>query len=349
MIITKDSEAPDDIGVPAIVREAVVDLICGYHLAILRPLKSALEGEYLNYALRTGNAKRQFQMYANGITRFGLRGTDIKRVGIPLPPLPEQRKIAAILSSVDDAIEKTQAVIDQVQVVKRGLMQELLTRGLPGRHTRFKQTEIGEIPEEWALVPLSDVGSWSSGGTPSKKEPRYWTGSIPWVSPKDMKQARVADAIDHVSIGAIGNGTRLTPKGSILLVVRGMILAHTFPVALALTDVAFNQDIKALVPSEHYVSEFLLYWLESQQRRILNLVDTSSHGTKRLPTQKLFAELVPRPQRDEQEKIVQVLSSQDSYRKLAVVERSGMTTVKSALMSVLLTGEIRVTPDPEVA
>ena len=59
----------------------------------------------------------------------------------------EQRKIAAILSSVDDAIEKTQAVIDQVQVVKRGLMQELLTRGLPGRHTRFKQTEIGEIPE----------------------------------------------------------------------------------------------------------------------------------------------------------------------------------------------------------
>ena len=65
-----------------------------------------------------------------------------------LPPLPEQHKIAAILSSVDHAIEKTQAVIDQVQVVKRGLMQELLTRGLPGRHTRFKQTEIGEIPED---------------------------------------------------------------------------------------------------------------------------------------------------------------------------------------------------------
>ena len=59
-------------------------------------------------------------------------------MGVLVPPLPEQRKIAAILSSVDDAIEKTQAVIDQVQVVKRGLMQELLTRGLPGRHTRFQ-------------------------------------------------------------------------------------------------------------------------------------------------------------------------------------------------------------------
>ena len=69
---------------------------------------------------------------------------------VGVPRLPEQRKIAAILSSVDDAIEKTQAVIDQVQVVKRGLMQELLTRGLPGRHTRFRQSEIGvRYREEW--------------------------------------------------------------------------------------------------------------------------------------------------------------------------------------------------------
>ena len=80
-----------------------------------------------------------------------------------LPPLSEQRKIAAILSSVDDAIEKTQAVIDQVQVVKRGLMQELLTRGLPGRHTRFKQTEIGTIPQEWELKRLSEVASVQTG------------------------------------------------------------------------------------------------------------------------------------------------------------------------------------------
>ena len=75
----------------------------------------------------------------------------IPRVPILLPPLPEQRKIAAILSSVDEVIEKTEAVIEQLQVVKKAMMQELLTRGLPGRHTRFKQTEIGEIPEEWEV------------------------------------------------------------------------------------------------------------------------------------------------------------------------------------------------------
>ena len=91
---------------------------------------------------------------AGQTTQSNINGRILKDHRVLLPPLPEQRKIAAILSSVEDAIEKTQAVIDQVQVVKRGLMQELLTRGLPGRHTRFKQTEIGEIPDAWDLLPL---------------------------------------------------------------------------------------------------------------------------------------------------------------------------------------------------
>ena len=76
-----------------------------------------------------------------------------------VPPLGEQRKIAAILSSVDEAIEATQAVIDQLQVVKKAMMAELLTRGLPGRHTKFKMTEIGEIPEAWEVRPVGEAGS----------------------------------------------------------------------------------------------------------------------------------------------------------------------------------------------
>jgi type I restriction enzyme, S subunit len=67
---------------------------------------------------------------------------------VDVPPLPEQWKIAAILSAADRAIEATQAVIDQLQIVKKAIMAELLTRGLPGRHTRFKKTEIGNVPEE---------------------------------------------------------------------------------------------------------------------------------------------------------------------------------------------------------
>ena len=91
VVITKDSEKHDDIGVPALVREDIPDLVCGYHLAILRPSTSEIDGAYLFYTLSTDEAQRQFHSYANGITRFGLRKADIGLVEIPLPPLQEQR------------------------------------------------------------------------------------------------------------------------------------------------------------------------------------------------------------------------------------------------------------------
>ena len=85
VVITKDSEKHDDIGVPALVRENIPDLVCGYHLAILQPDTSVLDGAYLFYALSAEDAQRQFHSYANGITRFGLRKADIGLVEIPLP------------------------------------------------------------------------------------------------------------------------------------------------------------------------------------------------------------------------------------------------------------------------
>ena len=99
----------------------------------------------------------------------------VLRRDVALPPLPEQRKIAAILSAVDEVIEKTEAVIESLQTLKKAMMQELLTRGLPGRHTRFKQTEIGEIPEEWEAASVRrrrstghDVGMLSHGSPTSR-------------------------------------------------------------------------------------------------------------------------------------------------------------------------------------
>ena len=108
--------------------------------------------DFLYYLIH--HNKRRLERLAAGSTFLEISKRAVCGFRVALPPLPEQRMIAAILSSVDETIEKTQAVIDQVQVVKRGLMQQLLTRGLPGRHTRFKQTEIGEIPQAWHVLDL---------------------------------------------------------------------------------------------------------------------------------------------------------------------------------------------------
>ena len=104
--------------------------------------------------------------------------SDVEAYPLSLPPLPEQRKIAAILSSVDDAIEKTQAIIDQVQVVKRGLMQELLTRGLPGRHTQVQadrdREEIGrDEPDGWRPAYLGDLARVNPEQLGSRTDPDY--------------------------------------------------------------------------------------------------------------------------------------------------------------------------------
>jgi restriction endonuclease S subunit len=261
------------------------------------------------------------------------------------PPLPEQKKIAAILSSVDEVIAKTEAVIAQLQIVKKAMMEQLLTKGMPGRHTRFKQTEIGEIPEEWEVVELGSVGEWLSGGTPSKSDPHLWAGSVPWVSPKDMKRPRLGDAEDHVHEDAIGNGTRLVPADTLLMVVRGMILAHTFPVCLTTASVTFNQDIKALRPSVHFEPEFLLYWLQGSQSRVLEITEVANHGTKRIPTEQLHAMGVPLPSLPEQQGIVHAIRSLEVLIGKTTDEKRELQAVKSSLSSSLLSGEIRVIPE----
>ena len=128
------------------VRESLSNLVASTGYAVVRP-RDGIDGRFLYQHVLSDDFAEFLKPRMSGSNYPAVRGSDVEAYTFSLPPLPEQRKIAAILSSVDDAIEKTQSVIDQVQVVKRGLMQELLTRGLPGRHTRFNKTEMGEIPE----------------------------------------------------------------------------------------------------------------------------------------------------------------------------------------------------------
>jgi len=206
----------------------------------------------------------------------------------------------------------------------------------------YKQTEVGVIPEDWSLQPLGIIGKWFSGGTPSMSIEEYWSGNIPWVSPKDMKVPRLYDSIDHITPKAVSAGARLLPAGAILVVVRGMILAHSFPVARAERTLAFNQDIKAVVAADGVDSQFLLYWLAANAQQLRELTTEATHGTKRLPTEMLFRELVACPPPTEQEAIADALSDTDalieSLEQLLVKKRQ----LKQGAMQELLTGKKRL-------
>lgn len=349
LLLARASGAIDLVGRTVFVQSTRSRLMISDKILRLRPKPDIALADFLNALLSFGPVRNALTAVTGGSHMRNVSQRSLRSILVPCPPIAEQQEIAAILSAVDDAIDTTQAVIDQLEVVMKALMAELLTRGLPGRHTRFKQTEIGEVPESWEVVELGSVGEWLSGGTPSKDDPTLWGGAVPWVSPKDMKRARICDAIDHVSHAALQRGTRLAPVGSVFMVVRGMILAHTFPVALTTAPVAFNQDIKALVPAPEFDAEFLLYWLQSNGPEILKLTDVSNHGTKRLPSELLFGSKIPKAPLTEQREAVAILRTLDERMVAETEVCAQLRETRASLLSALLTGEVRVTPDKDPA
>jgi type I restriction enzyme S subunit len=162
-----------------------------------------------------------------------------------------------------------------------------------------------QFPSNWLQVALGDLGEWRGGGTPSKSRPEYWEGDIPWVSPKDMKVATINETQDMVSEEAISNSsTRLIPTGSILIVIRGMILIHTFPVAIAGRELTINQDMKSILPLYPATAEYLYVALRAFEQDVLTIVQRSSHGTCKLLTRDIQSFVVPIPPLVEQKQIV---------------------------------------------
>ena len=206
----------------------------------------------------------------------------------------------------------------------------------------YKRTEVGVIPDSWNLRPLGELGKWLSGGTPSMSIDSYWSGEFPWVSAKDMKASRLHDSIDHITSKAVADGARLAPAGTVLIVIRGMILAHSFPVGRAERSLAFNQDIKAVIAGADVDSNFLLYWLMANGEKLRGLTTESTHGTKRLPTEMLLRELVACPPPLEQEAIADALTDADALIESLEQLLTKKRQIKKGAMQELLTGKKRL-------
>ena len=147
---------------------------------------------------------------------------------------------------------------------------------------RDDSTPIATAPPGWSMRPLKELCSIVSGGTPSKSNPEFWRGSIPWVSGKDLKRPLLSDAIDHISEAGLADGSRLAPAGTVFVLVRGMGLAKGLPVAVALRPMAFNQDIKALIPRSTISGEYIRAALFHARERLLSRIVPSAHGTMTL-------------------------------------------------------------------
>lgn len=197
------------------------------------------------------------------------------------------------------------------------------------------------LPEGWSRLEFGNIATFASGNTPSRQRPEFWGGGYPWVSGKDLKTHRIDSSIDTLSRAGYEHG-KIARRGSSLVLVRGMTLLKKFPVGYATRDVAFNQDIKAIVAKNGLDPLFLSYALLANSHKIRQLVTIAGHGTGRLETELLKSYPIDTPNLAEQEKIADILSTWDQAIETTKKLIENSKAQKKALMQQLHTGKKRL-------
>jgi type I restriction enzyme S subunit len=255
------------------------------------------------------------------------------KIKIPVPHEKEQQKIAECLSSVDELIAAQSQKLVVLKAHKKSLMQQLFAaEGETVPKRRFPQFQD---TKEWEPTTMGQIADFKSGGTPSKGNPDFWNGSIPWASAKDMKQLFLDDTEDHITTAAVDAGAKPVPAGTVLMLTRGMTLLKDVPICFLNRQMSYNQDVKALLPKRNFDGRFLAYLLLGCKQRLLNLVDIAGHGTGRLDTDKLKALEVMLPQPAEQQQIADCLSSLDDLLHVQNIKINTLQAHKKGLMQQL--------------
>ncbi len=287
------------IGRAAIVTEDSPQMNCNQAVAIIR-ITRHINSKFLLYWFKTAQAQSHMYGAKVTLTISNLSLGQIKQLQVPLPSISEQRRIVEILDQAD-ALRKMRAEAD---VKAERILPALFIKmfGDPSNWTSSTNTK-----------PLDSLVNVQSGGTPSKQNVDYWNGNIPWVSPKDMKKDIILDSIDHISERAIQEtNVKYIEPGAVLIVVRGMILAHTIPIALAGEKLTINQDMKALMPKCNDIDSTYLYAaLKASSRKMLSQVGTAAHGTRKIETDELLKLPILIPS---QEKLQQFSSALAEFR-----------------------------------
>ena len=254
----------------------------------------------------------------------------LKETYVPVPPLATQQHIARVLEQADQLRKQAQQMESELNQLAQSLFLEM-----------FGDPVVN--PKAWDIAELGTLVGITSGATPSKSSKRFWEGSFPWVSPKDMKKTEIDDAIDHIN-ECVFNESNLKKieRDSILIVVRGMILAHTVPLAITTAPVAINQDIKALrlIDPSRVTPRYLLALLVSMHDKILSIASTAAHGTKRIETGDLCNLRVPIPPMRVQQKYCDIEANLRKQAQQANDAASHYEFLFQSLMQRAFNGEL---------
>ena len=354
VLITKDSESWDDIAVPACVGPGIDGVVCGYHLAHIRPDQSRLLGNYLGRAFSAAGVRDQFRAAATGITRFGLSKRWIDGASFPVPPVAEQRAIASFLdretAKIDGLVAKKERLIGLVQEKRTALITRAVTQGLdPNVPMRDSGVEwLGEIPAHWDMKCLWHL-------TPSRQRIMYGIvlpgpnvdEGVPIVKGGDVAAARLKlDALSKTTFEIEAGYVRSRLKGGDLVyAIRGSI-GEVEMVPDELEGANLTQDAARISYTEATHGRWLLFALRSGA--VFAQLESGALGAtiKGINIRDLKRALIPVPPKSEQTKIAAFLDGESSmFDELTAKVQDAIDRLRefrTALISAAVTGKIDV-------
>lgn len=323
--------------------------VCSTGFAVLSA-REGVSSSYITQAVLSKYFLDQMTNRMTGTSYPAVNKSDFKNVRLFSPPLPEQRRIADILSTVDEQVQQTDEIIEEKKKLKQGLMQDLLHKGIG--HDEFKQMHIGPkrstLPVDWDVVQLGEIADIQSGSTPKRSNAEYWDdGTIPWIKSGEFNDRIVAETEEYITEKALEEtGCVVFPKGTLLIALYGKgTVSKTARLGI---DAATNQAIAGLLPeSGAFNPRYLQYYLIDSRDTLLNVTVNPSSDTGRtnIYMSALRQFKVALPPLEEQEAIADRIAAVDDKITDEVKYKQHLQDLKRGLMQDFLTGKVRVNID----
>ena len=237
---------------------APFDGICSGDITVIEAIPEKILPELLPFIIQN-DALFDFAVGKSaGSLSPRVKWEHLRNYSFELPNLEEQRRLAKVLWAMDATKKAYQKLIQKTDELVKSQFIALFGNPL-------------SEGSRWDAAPITDAcAQILGGGTPSTKHPEYFAGTIPWVSPKDMKASIITDSIDHITEDAIANSTtNLIPANSVLMVIRSGILKHDLPIAINSVPVTINQDMKAFIVSSSLHPQYLMGYFRAIERDVL--------------------------------------------------------------------------------
>ena len=305
--------------------------------------KGQEDGKFLSHLIRSDILHRHAMRGITGTKMPRTSWGHLKTFEFVSPPLAEQRAIAAVLDAIDDAIERTEAVIAATEQLRDSLLRQLLTRGVPGWHTEWKEAPgLGTIPAGWEVMRLGEVAEVRNGTTPSRKEKCYWeNGSIPFVKTGRVNDIFISEPDEFITAEAVTNsGAVVVPEGSVLIAMIGQGKTRGMTARLGFCA-AINQNFAAIYePKVGFGLDYFFAWASHNYPLIRALSQGSNQNA--LNCELIQRMLIPLPPIDEQQAIAGLLDGVDVTIGQAKHGTNMLKLLKDSTADALLTGRVRV-------